>query len=44
MSQHLGLTETEAFDRAINLAREEDVSVWAGAIAFVNNRSHNTGS
>jgi len=35
MSQHLGLTETEAFDRAINLAREEDVSVWwAGAIAL----------
>jgi hypothetical protein len=33
MSQHPGLTETEAFNQAMAIAHDEDVSTWAAAIA-----------
>lgn len=33
MSQHPGLTEVEAFNQAMGLAHDEDVSAWVGAIA-----------
>ncbi|MBD2068938.1 hypothetical protein H6F93_15650 [Leptolyngbya sp. FACHB-671] len=32
MNQHPGLTEAEAFNRAIEIAHDEDVSTWVGAI------------
>lgn len=32
LSQHPGLTEVEAFNQAIALAHDEDVSTWTGAI------------
>lgn len=33
MAQEPGLTEVEAFNRAINVAHDEDVSAWTAAIA-----------
>jgi hypothetical protein len=33
MNQHPGLTEAEAFNRAMEIAHDEDVSTWVGAIA-----------
>ncbi len=32
MSQHPGLTEVEAFNQAMGIAHDEDVSTWVGAI------------
>lgn len=33
MSQHSGLTEVEAFNQAMNIAHDEDVSTWTKTIA-----------
>ncbi len=33
MSQHPGLTEVEVFNRAMEIAHDEDISTWTGAIA-----------
>lgn len=33
MSQHPGLTEIEVFNRAMEMAHDEDISSWVGAIA-----------
>ncbi|HEY9631558.1 MAG TPA: hypothetical protein V6C84_30065 [Coleofasciculaceae cyanobacterium] len=33
MSQHLGLTDVEVFNQAMNIAHNEDVSTWVETIA-----------